>query len=164
MKLSAAAFAILSLLGLVGIGPAAARGTIGSASGDVWNTAHVERLPREVRAAIERSAQACGMPITARHLFSRSIEDQITGDRFIALHFEEVHCVNEAAICTSAGCLHQVYVSKGGPYRLILNVHAPEIRLTLIDGSAAVEIDCGETTQPCTRYFHWDGSRLKAIR
>jgi hypothetical protein len=164
MKLSAAAFAILSLLGLASIPPAAARGAIGSASGDKWNTAHVESLPTEVRAAIERSARSCGMPITARRLFSRSIEDQITGDRLIALHFEEVHCVNAAAICTTAGCLHQVYLSKGGPYRLILSVHAPEIRLTLIDGSAAVEIDCAGTTEPCIRNLRWDGSRLTRLK
>jgi hypothetical protein len=164
MKLLAAAFAILSLLGSAGIPPAAARGAIASAPGDEWNTAHVERLPREVRATIERSAQACGMPITARRLFSRSIQDRVTGDRLIALHFEEVHCINAPAICTTAGCLHQVYVSKGGPYRLILSVHAPEIKLTLINGSAAVEINCDETADPCTRDFRWDGSRLNRLK
>ena len=164
MKRSAAAFTILSLLGLAGTPPAAARGVAVSVDRDEWNPAHVEMLPAEIRAGVERFARACGMPITARRLFSRSIQDQLTGDRLIALHFDEAHCANAPTICTTAGCLHQVYVSKGGPYRLILSVHAPEIQLTLIDRSAAVEINCDETTEPCTRYFRWDGSRLSRLK
>jgi len=78
------------LLGFVDIPPASARGAVASASEDEWNTAHIEGLPKEVRAAIEHSARACGALITARHLFSRYIQDRVTGDRLIALHFEEV--------------------------------------------------------------------------
>jgi len=164
MRRSAAAFTILSLFGLAGIPPVAARGAADSADRDEWNRAHVETLPAEIRAGVERFARACGMPITARRLFSRSIRDQVTGDRLIAVHFDEAHCANAPAICTTAGCLHQVYVSKGGPYRLILSVHAPEIRLTLIGGSAAVEINCDETADSCDRDYRWDGSRLTRLK
>jgi hypothetical protein len=82
----------------------------------------------------------------------------------IALHFEEVHCINRAAICTTAGCLHQVYVSKGGPYRIILNVYAPEIELKLLDGAAVVEIACGQMAGACARDFRWDGSHLHPLK
>jgi hypothetical protein len=155
-------FGIVSLLGLAGVLPASARG--GMPSEDTWNPAHIERLPQEVRASIERSTRACGAPVAARRLFSRYIQDRVTGDWFIALHFEEVHCVNRAAICTTAGCLHQVYVSKGGPYRAILNVYAPEIELKLLDGAAVVEIACGQTAGACARDFRWDGSHLHPLK
>jgi hypothetical protein len=161
-KLSAAAFAIVSLLGFAGIPPASARGVVFSAS-EAHGPAHIEGFPREVRATIEHSARACGAPIAAWHLFSRYIQDRVTGDRLIALHYEEVHCVNKPAICTTAGCLHQVYVSKGGPYRLILTVHAPEIELKLIRGSA-FEITCGETATSCIKDFRWDGSHLHPLK
>jgi len=162
MKLSAATFAIVSLVGLAGISPAAARSA--APSEDPWNPAHFGGLPGVVRATVEHSARACGSPLIAMHLFSRYIQDRVTGDRFIALHFEDLHCPNKQAVCTAAGCLHQVFVSKGGPYRLILSLHAPEIELKLIGGSAAVEIECGETPESCVRDFRWDGSHLNRLR
>jgi hypothetical protein len=160
-RLAVTAFAIVSLLGLAGVLPASARGSMPSE--DPWNPAHIEGLPGEVRASIERSTSACGAPVAALHLFSRYIQDRVTGDRFIALHFEEVHCANRAAICTTAGCLHQVYVSKGGPYRLILSVYAPEIELKLFGGAAVVEIACGQPAGACARDFRWDGSHLHPL-
>ena len=59
-----------------------------------------------------------------------------------------------------AGCLHQVYVSKHGAYRDILNVYAPEIEFKLSDGAAIVEIASGRTAGACVRDFRWDGSHL----
>ena len=155
-------FAIVSLLGLAGVLFALARG--GAPSEDPLSPAHIEGLPPEVRANIERATRACGAPVAALHLFSRYIQDRVTGDRFIALHFEDVHCVNRAAICTTAGCLHQVYVSKGGPYRAILNVYAPEIEFKLSDGAAVVEIACGPTAGAGVRDFRWDGSHLHPLK
>ena len=127
-------FAIVSLLGVGGVLPALARD--GMPSEDPLDRAHIEGLPPEVRTNIERSTRACGAPVAATHLFSRYIQDRVTGDLFIALHFGDVNCANRAAICTTAGCLHQVYVSKGGPYRAILNVYTPEIELKLSGGAA----------------------------
>jgi hypothetical protein len=161
-KLSATMFAIVSLLGLAVVLPALARG--GTPSEDPLNRAHIEGLPWEVRDSIERSIRACGAGFAARHLFSRYIQDRVTGDRFIALHFEETHCVNRAAICTTEGCLHQVYVSRSGPYRAILNVYAPEIELKLLDGAAVVEIARGQTAGACARDFRWDGSHLHHLK
>jgi hypothetical protein len=155
-------FAIVLLLGLTGVLPASARG--GTPPEDPLSRAHIEDLPQEVRGSIEHSTRACGAGFAARHFFSRYIQDRVTGDRFIAIHFDEVYCVNRAALCTTAGCLHQVYVSKGGPYRAILNVYAPEIELKLLDGAAVVEISCGETAGACARDFRWDGSHLHLLK
>jgi hypothetical protein len=155
-------FAIVSLLGLGGVLPTLARD--GMPSEDPLSPAHIERLPPEVRANIERSTRACGAPVAALHLFSRYIQDRVTGDRFIALHFEDVHCANRAAICTTAGCLHQVYVSRGGAYRDILNVYAREIEFKLSDGAAVVEIACGQPAGTCAKDFRWDGSHLHPLK
>jgi len=154
--------ASVSLLGLAGVLPASARGS--APSEDPLSPAHIEGLPPEVRANIERATRACSAPVAALHLFSRYIQDRVTGDRFIALHFEDVHCANQAAICTTAGCLHQVYVSKGGGYREILNVYAPEIEFKLSDGAAVVEIACGPTAGAGVRDFRWDGSHLHPLK
>ena len=161
-KLSAIAFAIVSMLGFEEALPASARGV--TPSEDPLRRAHIEDLPREGRDSIERSTRACGAGFAARHFFSRYIQDRITGDRFIAIHFDEVYCINRAALCTTAGCLHQVYVSKGGPYRAILNVYAPEIELKLFGGAAVVEIACGQTAEACARDFRWDGSHLHPLK
>jgi len=160
-KLSATMFAIVFLLGLAGVLPAFARGP--TPPEDPLSRAHIEDLPWEMRDSIQRSTHACGAGFEARHLFARYIQDRITGDRFIAIHFDGVHCVNRAAICTTAGCLHQVYVSKGGPYRDIVNVYAPEIELKLLDGATVVEIACGQPAGACVRDFRWDGSHLRPL-
>jgi hypothetical protein len=47
------------------------------------------------------------------------------------LHFEHVKCSNRAAVCTAAGCLHQVYISTG-KYRLLKSSYVPELDLTEI--------------------------------
>jgi hypothetical protein len=161
-KLSATMFAIVFLLGLAGVLPASARSI--TPSEDPLSPAHIERLPREVRASIERSTRACGSGVAARHLFSRYVQDRVTGDRFIAIHFDEVYCINLAAICTTAGCLHQLYVSKGGSYRDIFNVYAPEIELKLLDGATVVEIACGQPAGACVRDFRWDGFHLRPLK
>jgi hypothetical protein len=161
-KRAVAAFATALLIGLAGLLPASARSRMPLE--DPWNPAHLEGLPREVRANIERTTRACGAPIAAQHLVSRYIQDRVTGDRFVAIHFDQVHCVNRTAICTTAGCLHQVYVSKDGSYRLILSVYAPEIELKLFHGSAAVEIACDHPTEGCSRVLRWDGSHLHSAR
>lgn len=161
-KLSATMFAIVSLFGLAGVLPALARSS--TPSEDPLSAAHIKRLPREVGASIQHSARACGAAFAARHLFSRYIQDRVTGDRFIAIHFDEVYCINRAAICTTAGCLHQMYVSKGGPYRDIINVYAPEIELKHLDGATVVEIACGQADSACARDYRWDGSHLRPLK
>lgn len=162
MKLSATAFAILSLLWLVGIPPAAAHSSLPSE--DPWNPAHIEVLPREVRATVEHFGRVCGSPVAGLRLFSRYIQDRVTGDKFISLHFEDLRCANKPAVCKAQGCLHQVYVSKGGPYRLIMSLYVPEIEFKLIDGSTAVEIKSDGIIEPCFRDFRWNGSRLNRLK
>jgi hypothetical protein len=138
--------------------PAAGRGRLPGE--DPWNPSHIAGLPREIRAEVARWQQACGAPLAALHYFSRRIRDGTSGDRFIALHFDELECHNRAAICMAEGCLHQVYVSNGGAYRRVLNIHASEIELKLLNNRAAVEIACYRSIAPCVRLLRWDGAHF----
>jgi hypothetical protein len=74
------------------------------------NPQHINGLPAEVRNAL---ARMCG-GAQAQHPFAGYSQNS----RTIVLHFEHLHCADHGAFCTQAGCLHQVYVSAGGRYRL----------------------------------------------
>ena len=82
------------------------------------NPQHISGLPAEVRDAVAhmcRSAQA-------EHQFARYSQNL----HVLVLHFEHFRCGDGHAHCTRAGCLHQVYVSTGGRYRLSKSYYAPE--------------------------------------
>src|SRR6266851_2980714 len=104
----------VALLLAGGLASAEARG--GMRSDDPWNPQHIDGLPAEVRAAIAHYARVCGGPLAAEHSFARYYQRGTV--RLIGLHFEHLRC-DRAAVCTVAGCLHQVYISSGGRYRLM---------------------------------------------
>ena len=82
------------------------------------NPQHINGLPAEVRDAVAhmcRSAQA-------EHQFARYSQNL----RVLVLHFEHFRCGDRSALCAQAGCLHQVYTSTGGRYRLLRSYYAPE--------------------------------------
>ena len=79
---------------------------------DPWNPEHIERLPPEVRNAVIRM---CRDPPRAGHYFATYFDNS----HVIKLHFEHLHCVQQATFCRGDTCLHQEYVSTGGHYRLL---------------------------------------------
>jgi hypothetical protein len=83
-----------------------------------WNPQHISGLPPEVRNAL---AHMC-RDSQAEYQFARYSQNL----SILVLHFEHFRCGNRAALCTQAGCLHQVYVSTGGRYRLLRSYHGPE--------------------------------------
>jgi len=96
-----------------------------------WNPQHIDGLPSEVRHAIAPYARICAGPLAAEHSFARYL--QIGTVKLIGLHFENVRCGNRASICKASGCLHQVYISRGGgAYRLLTSSFVPELDLTQI--------------------------------
>jgi hypothetical protein len=98
---------------------------------DRWNAQHIDALPREVRNAIASYTRICGGPLAAEHSFARYFQNGSV--KLIGLHFENVRCGNRASICKASGCLHQVYISRGGgPYRLLTSTYVPELDLTQI--------------------------------
>jgi hypothetical protein len=77
-----------------------------------WNPDHIDNLPIEVRRAV---LAMCGKPPIAEHYFATYSQNS----RQINLHFEKFHCEQGPAFCTTAGCLHQVYVLTAGHYHLV---------------------------------------------
>ena len=57
-----------------------------------------------------------------------------------------------------AGCLHEVYASKGGRYRRVMNLHVQDITLKRIGNAAAVEVDCAFAG--CPQLLWWNGNRF----
>jgi hypothetical protein len=83
---------------------------------DRYNPQHIQTLPKEIRASIQRQ---CAEP-RALHEFAAYSDD----DR-IVLHFEQFYCQGHDVFCKASRCLHQVYVLRGGHYRLERSYYAP---------------------------------------
>lgn len=119
-----------------------------------------EELPPEIRKAVSRWQSPCGPPLAATHLFAHYLDDRLIGSRLISLHFHELSCANKSGLCSYEGCLHRVYVSTDGRYQLAFSAHVPEVTLTLVDHTPAIEIDCGLLAPRCPRVLRWDGGRF----
>ena len=126
MRALAVSFALLWLASGGIVTPAVARGPL--AQEDRWNPHHIADLPPEIRARLPTYARACGSPLAAEHLFARYLK-RGNAD-LIGLHFELFRCERRQAICTEAGCLHHVYISNGGRYRLLKSLYIDELDLT----------------------------------
>ncbi|UWU88924.1 hypothetical protein [Bradyrhizobium sp. CB1015] len=124
---------------------------------DPWNPAHIEMLPAEIRADVRKWDAACGGSIAAAQRFALYLT--AAGTEFVALHFDDFRCRSAAALCNSAGCLHQVYVAAGGRYRRVLAVHAHDVRLSSSNNQAFVEL---MDVNGSGRILRWNGSRFVA--
>ena len=84
---------------------------------DRYNPQHIDRLPPEVRNSI---LHKCVEP-KALHFFASYFGDSTR----IVLHFEHFVCDGDGTYCNTSGCLHQVWTSIGGHYRLLRSYYAP---------------------------------------
>ncbi|MBN8904543.1 MAG: hypothetical protein J0H57_26290, partial [Rhodospirillales bacterium] len=116
---------------------------------------YVQNLPAEVRASLRKYTKACGDELTAASGFSRFID--VGRLRLIALHFHDLRCVGRDTFCDSGKCLHQVYMSHGGRYHLVMSVQANEITLTSLDTTPAIEVEYDHGRQ---RTWRWSGNRF----
>jgi hypothetical protein len=96
--------------------PACARGALHLLD-PAWNPQHITGLPTEVRNTV---AHMCADARAAHQFASYS-----QSTRILVLHFEHLRCGDRGALCTQAGCLHQVYSSTDGHYRLLRSYYAP---------------------------------------
>ena len=80
------------------------------------NPQHINGLPAEVRNALAHMCRGA----QAQHQFAAYSQNS----QVLVLHFERLRCGDRVAHCTQAGCLHQVYVSAGGRYRLLRSYYS----------------------------------------
>jgi hypothetical protein len=101
---------------LLACGPLLARG--GYHTEDRYNPQHISSLPPEVRNFI---VHRCSEP-KALHSFAQYFDDL----KGVVLHFEYFLCDGDRTYCTlSSRCLHQVWVSARGHFRLVRSSYAP---------------------------------------
>jgi hypothetical protein len=108
----------VALLSLVGHRSAAVARASLTSNDPPWNSAHISRLPEEIRKALIR---LCGESALAAHYFAT----YSANSSLINLHFEHFHCRAQQALCIQVGCLHQVYGLSRGRYRLLRSYYGP---------------------------------------
>jgi hypothetical protein len=124
-------------------------------------TERLQQLPSSVRAAIVTAHKACGGDsIDVRNGFIRYLKDA-NGDEFVALHFDQLRCNNRSAICTSRGCLHQIFVSRNGvAHREVWRDHVQEIDMTNETGRMSARVECSRAGRYCATALRWNGQQL----
>jgi hypothetical protein len=88
------------------------------ANQDPYKTQYVEGLPGEVRAALNRQCRS-----TAKALPNFASYTESTNR--IVLRFEYFYCNSGGTFCGPSGCLHQIYVSSHGHYKLLRSYYSP---------------------------------------
>lgn len=126
---------------------------------DKPSPAYVQNLPSEIRAGLRRYRKACGDELTATSGFSRFIE--VGKFRLIALHLHDLRCVDRTTVCDSGTCLHQVYMSQGGRYHLVMSVRAGEVTLRSLDATPVIDVEYGFGQQ---RAWRWKDKRFVGRR
>lgn len=116
---------------------------------------YMQKLPAEVRTSLQRYRKACGDEMTATSGLGRFID--VRGVRLITLHLHELRCSERLMFCNNGKCLHQIYMSNGGRFHLVMSVRANEVTLRNIDNVPAIEIECGFGLQ---RTWRWNGKRF----
>jgi hypothetical protein len=121
----------------------------------------LQQLPSIVRAEILRAQKARGEEsIIVRSGFIRYLND-VHGDEFIALHFDQFHCASRTALCTSTGCLHKIFVARDGlAHREVWHDYVQEVEMTNETGQMSVGVECGREGRYCATMLRWNGRQL----
>ena len=140
LRFSAAVVVFLNWAGI-----AAAASAISAQNEDAWNSAHLRWLPPELQARAIAVARRCGEPPQALHQFGLSINAH--GVRAIVLHFDQLRCGDKAAVCTAAGCLHEVYVAHGTErYRRVFRAFVRDLALENASGVLSLRFICANAS------------------
>lgn len=121
----------------------------------------LQQLPSNVRAAVLNAQKICGEEsISVRSGFMRYLKD-VSGDEFVALHFDRFHCANRSALCTSTGCLHQIFVARNGlAHREVWRDHVQEVDMTNETGRMSANVECSREGGRCATMLRWNGKQL----
>lgn len=151
--------AITSLLALAMTSAAAARSSVSNRND--WSTLSAERLqqlPPQISSAIRSAQKACGEDEPrVRTGFLRYLRAG-NGQEFVSLHFDQFHCARPSGLCSSAGCMHRVFITGGrGQAREVWHAQTYEIDMDENAGRATVNVSCGDF---CSSKLRWNGSRF----
>ena len=121
----------------------------------------LQRLPPAIHKALKAAQLLCrGDAVNVRTGFLRYLKGK-EGVEFIAIHFDQVECFNRDALCSPNGCLHRVFVFKGGNLREVWRGDVLEIDMSAESGIPSIDIDCSRGGSVCRHQMQWDGSRFR---
>jgi hypothetical protein len=123
---------------------------------------HMERMPAVARVAIQEARRLCGgEDIRVRNGFLRYLNGP-TDEEFVVVHFDEFHCTNGHALCSSQGCMHRVFFAKSGDkYREVWRGNVRQIDMKVSSGHPSMDIDCGHYGAHCNHHLRWNGSQFR---
>jgi hypothetical protein len=84
---------------------------------DNWSalsSAALQSYPPAVREALRAAQISCGGDEIRVRPGLVSYLKGPAGEEFVAVHFDKFYCLNDAALCSSEGRLHRVFVAKHG--------------------------------------------------
>jgi hypothetical protein len=111
-------FFFVFILSLLSCSQSSAKGSYVPNQGHPYKPQNIENLPPEVRAAL---IHQCHSTAKALHNFASYAENL----KRIVLRFEYFSCNSGDTFCGPSGCLHQIYVSSHGHYRLLRSYYSP---------------------------------------
>jgi hypothetical protein len=148
------------LFAALAVGSTQAGARTASHEREVWNTARIDALPPELRSRVMRLERACGAPVSAAKLFVLHL--RASGTQFITLHFDDFQCENRHVLCREIECLHEVYMRSGSSFRLVLSIHAVDLKMTNEGDMAGLEVTTAGP-HPSRVFYRWDGHRFVKI-
>lgn len=122
---------------------------------------HLQRLPPAIHKAFKSAQLLCrDDTINVRTGYLRYLKGS-SGDEFVAIHFDQFACSNRDALCSPNGCLHRVFVSRGGKYREVWRGDVFEIDMSIDSGVPSVNVDCSRGGSFCRYQMQWNGKRFR---
>lgn len=121
----------------------------------------LQRLPAAIHKAFKSAQLLCGDDaINVRTGFLRYLQGS-GGEEFVAVHFDQFGCSNRDALCSPNGCLHRVFVSKGGKHREVWRGDVFEIDMSIELGVPSIDVDCSRAASFCRYQMQWNGKRFR---
>src|ERR1700736_5661966 len=132
---------------------------------DNWSSlssAAFQRYPLAVREALRAAQKSCGGDeIRVRPGLVRYLKGP-AGEEFVAVHFDQFYCLNDATLCSSEGCLLRVFVAKHrSGHREVLRGRVQKIDMSVGAGQPAINVNCRWNASPCHHQRMWSGNRFR---
>jgi hypothetical protein len=150
--------AITALLSFAITSAAEARGGTTRFEWSKLSAETLQELPPQISSAIRSAQKACGDDeprVRTGFLRYLKLHD---GQEFVSLHFDQFYCTRFSALCSSAGCMHRVFLADGrGRAREVWHAEVHEIGMDDRAGRPALNVNCDDF---CGSPLLWDGSRF----